>query len=88
MGVCYTYFWSKTFKLPNNGFMFVDLNYETPAAFAEQYEAAKQAGEAVVVITLSSKLSGTYQSAGSHLRITKTFISWIVALQQLAVVFW
>lgn len=35
----------------------------TPAAFAEQYEAAKQAGEAVVVITLSSKLSGTYQSA-------------------------
>ena len=35
----------------------------TPAAFAEQYEAAKQAGEAVVVITLSSNLSGTYQSA-------------------------
>ena len=35
----------------------------TPAAFAEQYEAAKQAGEAVVVITLSSSLSGTYQSA-------------------------
>ena len=33
------------------------------AAFAEQYEAAKQAGEAVVVITLSSNLSGTYQSA-------------------------
>ena len=35
----------------------------TPAAFAEQYEAAKQAGEAVVVITVASKLSGTYQSA-------------------------
>ena len=35
----------------------------TPSAFAIQLEAAKQAGEAAVVITLSSKLSGTYQSA-------------------------
>lgn len=35
----------------------------TPAAFAEQYEAARQAGEAAVVITLSAQLSGTYQSA-------------------------
>ena len=35
----------------------------SPAAFAEQYEAARQAGEAAVVITLSSTLSGTYQSA-------------------------
>ena len=35
----------------------------TPAAFAAQYESAKQAGESVVVITLSSELSGTYQSA-------------------------
>ena len=35
----------------------------TPAAFAKQYELAKQAGEAVVAITVSSKLSGTYQSA-------------------------
>ena len=35
----------------------------TPSAFAVQLEAAKQAGEAAVVITLSSKLSGTYQSA-------------------------
>ena len=35
----------------------------TPAAFAAQYEAANQAGEAAVVITLSSSLSGTYQSA-------------------------
>ena len=34
-----------------------------PAVFEEEYELAKQAGEAVVVITLSSKLSGTYQSA-------------------------
>lgn len=35
----------------------------TPAAFEQEYEKAKQAGEAAVVITLSSKLSGTYQSA-------------------------
>lgn len=35
----------------------------TPAAFAEAYEKAKAAGEEAVVITLSSKLSGTYQSA-------------------------
>ena len=35
----------------------------TPAAFARQYEAAKEAGEAEVVITLSANLSGTYQSA-------------------------
>ena len=35
----------------------------TPAAFAEEFEKAQQAGEAAVVITLSSKLSGTYQSA-------------------------
>lgn len=35
----------------------------TPAAFAQEFEKAKQAGESAVVITLSSKLSGTYQSA-------------------------
>lgn len=35
----------------------------TPAAFAEEFEKAQEAGEAAVVITLSSKLSGTYQSA-------------------------
>lgn len=35
----------------------------TPAAFAREYEKAKLDGEAAVVITLSSKLSGTYQSA-------------------------
>jgi len=35
----------------------------TPAAFEKEYEKAKQAGEAAVVITLSAKLSGTYQSA-------------------------
>ena len=35
----------------------------TPDAFSRQFAQAKQAGEAAVVITLSSKLSGTYQSA-------------------------
>lgn len=35
----------------------------TPAAFCEEFEKAKEAGEGAVVITLSSKLSGTYQSA-------------------------
>ena len=35
----------------------------TPVAFAGEYEKARQAGEAAVVITLTAKLSGTYQSA-------------------------
>ncbi|MBQ8797284.1 MAG: DegV family protein [Oscillospiraceae bacterium] len=35
----------------------------TPAAFSEEYEKAAQAGESAVVITLSAKLSGTFQSA-------------------------
>lgn len=34
-----------------------------PAAFGEEYEKAAQCGEDAVVITLSSKFSGTYQSA-------------------------
>lgn len=35
----------------------------TPDAFAKEFEAAKQAGEQAVVITVSSKFSGTCQSA-------------------------
>lgn len=35
----------------------------TPDAFSREFEKVKQAGEAAVVITLSSKFSGTYQSA-------------------------
>lgn len=35
----------------------------TPAAFEEVFEKAKNDGNEVVVLTLSSKLSGTYQSA-------------------------
>ena len=35
----------------------------TPAAFGEVFEKVAAAGESAVVLTLSSKLSGTYQSA-------------------------
>ena len=35
----------------------------TPDAFAREFEKAKQAGEAAVVITLASRFSGTCQSA-------------------------
>jgi len=35
----------------------------SPAAFEKEYENARAAGEAAVVVTLTSKLSGTYQSA-------------------------
>ena len=35
----------------------------TPAAFAKEFEAIRQAGESAVVITISAELSGTYQSA-------------------------
>ena len=35
----------------------------SPAAFADEFEKAKAAGESAVVITLASKFSGTYQSA-------------------------
>ncbi len=35
----------------------------TPDAFMKEYEKAKEARESAVVVTISSKLSGTYQSA-------------------------
>jgi len=35
----------------------------TPDVFMKEFEKAKEAGEAAVVITLASKFSGTYQSA-------------------------
>ncbi|MGI6653243.1 MAG: DegV family protein [Christensenellales bacterium] len=35
----------------------------TPTGFAKQFQQAKEANEACIVITLASKLSGTYQSA-------------------------
>lgn len=35
----------------------------TPDAFIQEFDKAKEAGDAAVVITLASKFSGTYQSA-------------------------
>ena len=35
----------------------------TPIAFMKEYDKIRQAGEAAIVFTLSSRLSGTYQSA-------------------------
>ena len=35
----------------------------TPDSFIKEFDKAKEAGEAAVVITIASKLSGTYQSA-------------------------
>ena len=35
----------------------------SPAAFEKEYDEAKKNGEAVIVITLSSELSGTYRSS-------------------------
>ena len=35
----------------------------TPDAFMKEFQKAKEANESAVVITISSKLSGTYQSA-------------------------
>lgn len=35
----------------------------TPHAFEEKFQEVKEAGDSAVVITISSKLSGTYQSA-------------------------
>ena len=35
----------------------------SPAAFADEFEKCRERGESAVVITVSSKLSGTYQSA-------------------------
>lgn len=35
----------------------------TPDAFMKEFDRAKEAGESAVVITVASKLSGTYQSA-------------------------
>ena len=35
----------------------------TPNAFMKEFQKAKDAGESAVVLTISSKLSGTYQSA-------------------------
>lgn len=42
---------------------FPTTSQPSPYAFAKHFEAAKQAGDEMVVITVSSTLSGTYQGA-------------------------
>ena len=49
-------------KLVNGGVL-PTTSQPTPAAFADVYEEAVGAGDSVLVITIASKLSGTYQSA-------------------------
>lgn len=46
-----------------NGDVLPTTSQPTPAAFEEVYEEAVSAGDSVIVITIASKLSGTYQSA-------------------------
>lgn len=46
-----------------NGKTLPTTSQATPHDFAKEYENVKQAGDEAVVITISSKLSGTYQSA-------------------------
>ena len=46
-----------------NGSVLPTTSQPTPAAFAAVYEEAVNAGDSVLVITIASKLSGTYQSA-------------------------
>ncbi len=55
---------NKTFyeKLVEND-MLPTTSQATPTDFAKEFDKVKAANEAAVVITLSSKLSGTYQSA-------------------------
>lgn len=43
--------------------VFPSTSQAVPSAFEVEYDKARKAGESVVVITLASKLSGTYQSA-------------------------
>lgn len=49
-------------KLVNGGVL-PTTSQPTPAAFSDIYEEAVNAGDTVLVITIASKLSGTYQSA-------------------------
>lgn len=43
--------------------VFPSTSQAVPSAFEVEYDKAREAGESAVVITLASKLSGTYQSA-------------------------
>ncbi len=56
----------------------------SPEAFAAAYRAAQQAGEQVVVLTVSSKLSGTYQSA-TIAAMDFPGMVWVVDTQTVAI---
>ncbi len=49
-----------------------------PADFAAQFEEAKRAGDSVVVVTISSQLSGTFQSANIAKEMVGHDAVWIV----------
>ena len=56
----------------------------SPEAFAAAYRQAQQAGEQVVVLTVSSKLSGTYQSA-TIAAMDFPGMVWVVDTQTVAI---
>ena len=47
-----------------------------PGAFAEAFDRAHEAGEDVVAVTLSSRLSGTWQSAMVAARVARGCMWW------------
>ena len=52
----------KFYEMLVSGDVLPTSSQPTPVAFEEAYEAATADGSEVVVITISSRLSGTYQS--------------------------
>ena len=59
----------------------------TPDAFMKEFDKVKEAGEAAVVITISSKLSGTYQSATIAASEYDNIILLIAVLRQWVAVY-
>lgn len=51
------------YKLLTSSKEFPKTSQPSPEAFAEEFEKIRQAGDEVICLTLSSALSGTYQSA-------------------------
>lgn len=51
------------YRLLENAEIFPTTSQPSPASFQKAYENARQAGDELIYITLSSALSGTYQSA-------------------------
>ena len=51
------------FELLTNGSDFPRTSQPSPASFLEYFEAAKEAGDTVIAVLVSSALSGTFQNA-------------------------